>query len=186
MLGENGNIYYYPLFSLFYQMVLPTTLKRRHSLKGGNILPIIKKLRQGDGNPKEYARVTAGRRTEDMALEDLKVHFENITGEDPREILRMAAKDYTLQEMRLLLHHTIIQANEAGQPRGQDLREVVSKCFCACFLQVVVCFVLQISIIIDPVYRDSFLGPAAELLGDSKISIYLVNLDYASIWDVHG
>lgn len=49
-------------------MVLPTILKRKHNLKEGNILPVLKKMRMPN-SVKALARVTSTRRTEDMSLE---------------------------------------------------------------------------------------------------------------------
>ena len=114
-------------------MVLPTILKKRHSLKDRNILPLIKKVKGEASSPTEYARVQTSKRTEEMPLEELKGLFDGITGEDAREILKMCEKDFTPESMRLLLHHTIIFANEFGQPKGQELREV------SCFLFSVDC-----------------------------------------------
>ena len=109
-------------------MVLPTILKKRHSLKDRNILPLIKKVKGEASSPTEYARVQTSKRTEEMPLEELKGLFDGITGEDAREILKMCEKDFTPESMRLLLHHTIIFANEFGQPKGQELREVSLFC----------------------------------------------------------
>ena len=59
-----------------------------------------------------------------MQLEELKGLFDGITGEEAREILKMCEKDFTPEFMRLLLHHTIIFANEFGQLKGQAVQEV--------------------------------------------------------------
>ena len=62
-------------FFIKFQMVLPTTLKRKHSLKDINILPLIKKVRAEAGQRvPEYARVQVSKRTEEMPLEELKGH----------------------------------------------------------------------------------------------------------------
>ena len=50
-------------------MVLPTTIKRKHSLKDINILPLIKKVRAEAGQRvPEYARMQMSKRTEEMPL----------------------------------------------------------------------------------------------------------------------
>ena len=110
---------------LFFRMVLPTVLKKKHSLKDVNILILIKRVRTETGQPKEYARILTSKRTEEMPLEELRGHFEGITGEDSRDILKMCDLDFTGDSRRLLLHHTIKFANEFGQPKGQELREVL-------------------------------------------------------------
>ena len=69
---------------LFFQMVLQTVLKKKHSLKDVNILPLIKRVRTETGQPKEYACILSSKRTEEMHLEELRGHFEGLTGEDSR------------------------------------------------------------------------------------------------------
>ena len=77
------------------------------------------------GQPKEYAHVLTLKRTEEMPLEELCGNFEGITGKDSQNILKMCDLVYTGESHRLLLHHTIKHANEFGQPKGQELLEVL-------------------------------------------------------------
>lgn len=51
-------------------MVGYTTLRKRHSLKGMKLLPVIRRVREtsGDELSKEWARVSAGKPTGDMGL----------------------------------------------------------------------------------------------------------------------
>ena len=107
------------------QMVQPTTLKRKHSLKDVNILPLIKRIRaEADQRIAEYARIQVAKRTEETPAEELKGHFEGLTGEDAKDFLTMCGLDYTAENLRILVHHTIIFANEFGHPKGQELRAV--------------------------------------------------------------
>ena len=63
-------------FFINFQMVLPTALKRKLSLKDVNILPLMKKVRAEVGQRvAEYARMQVSRRTEEMPLEELKRTF---------------------------------------------------------------------------------------------------------------
>ena len=58
-------------------MVLPTILKRRHSLKGVKLLQAIKKIKLGQPESlKEYARIQ-----KDIKTEELGVHVKELTGE---------------------------------------------------------------------------------------------------------
>lgn len=62
-------------------MVLPTVLRKRHSLKGIKLIPAIKKIRAGQPESlKEFARISKELRTEEMTLEDVGVHVKNLTG----------------------------------------------------------------------------------------------------------
>ena len=64
------------------QMVLPTILKRRHSLKGVKLLQAIKKTKLGQHESlKEHARIQKDIKTEELTLEDIWVHVKELTGE---------------------------------------------------------------------------------------------------------
>ena len=54
--------------SVLADMVQPTVLKRRHSLKGSNLLPLVKKIRDAPV-PKQTARMVATQSLESMANE---------------------------------------------------------------------------------------------------------------------
>ena len=62
-------------------------------------------------------------------------HFDGLTGEDSREILKLCDLEYSAEDMRCLVHHSIMFANEFGPPKGQELR-LVSFLF---FLSLQVC-----------------------------------------------
>ena len=108
-----------------------TVLKRKHSLKGKNIFPLLKRLRDNKGDvPSSFARLAQQQRTEEMSKEECMKSFKEITGEKPEEFMDMAGVECTERNARLLLHFTIIFANESGQP-GQALgaTETVSLLF---------------------------------------------------------
>ena len=63
-------------FYIKFQMILPTTIKRKHSVKDINILPLIKKVRAEAGRRvPEYARMEVSKRTEEMPLRGLWYDF---------------------------------------------------------------------------------------------------------------
>ncbi|XP_033744137.1 uncharacterized protein LOC117330027 [Pecten maximus] len=104
-------------------MVLPTTLKKRHTLKGRNVLPAIRRLQEG-APVKALARMMAGRKTEDLSMRDVEKYVNELTDESLSDLLELAGKNKEdISEARLLLHYLIVLANEKGQPQGQDLLE---------------------------------------------------------------
>ena len=61
-----------------------TVLKRKHSLKGKNIFPLLKRLRDNKGDvPSSFARLAQQQRTEEMSKEEcmksFKVYFNIYT-----------------------------------------------------------------------------------------------------------
>lgn len=108
------------------QMVLPTVFKRKHSLKGKQLLPVIRKLRdiQDAHGIKQLARTSSARRTENMSNEDVLKAGEDLTGENGIELLELTGKDPNDEDFaKLLLHVCILHANEKGQPEGQNLQD---------------------------------------------------------------
>ncbi|XP_069115338.1 uncharacterized protein [Argopecten irradians] len=107
-------------------MVLPTTLKKRHSLKTLSLMPAIRRLKddQAVGAIKEFARIVAVRKTEELSLRDVTKYIMDLTGEPLSELLQMAGKEEDdVEAARALLHFCILLANEKGQPTGQVLRD---------------------------------------------------------------
>lgn len=105
-------------------MVLPAVLKKKHTLKGVRLLPIIKRVKTGQPTSlKEYARVQKDVKTEGLGRDEIAQHVLNITGEELGEILQLADRDDTIEEARWVLHCIILYANEYGQPSGQNLSE---------------------------------------------------------------
>lgn len=109
-------------------MVLPAVLKRRHSLRDKNILPVIKRIRSGQPSGlKELARVNKDKKTETFTLDVVNEHVLEITGEQVGELLMLAGREETVEEARWALHCVVLYANEFGQPNGQDLNDQVCR-----------------------------------------------------------
>lgn len=110
----------------------PPVLKRRHSLAGKNILPVKRKVRGFRGDRvQNIARVRNNLNTEELLMAELSTLFGELTGENEREVLAMAGREHTEGNLRILLHCSILQANETGEPNGQGLRHVCYTCiFC--------------------------------------------------------
>ncbi|XP_052716245.1 uncharacterized protein LOC128188950 isoform X2 [Crassostrea angulata] len=103
-------------------MVQPTVLRKRHSLKGLKLLPVIKKVKGGRPEGlKEFARMSKEKKTDVLELEEIENIVNSLTGENMIELLELAGRDIDVNEARWLLHCLIIFANEVGQPRGQAL-----------------------------------------------------------------
>ncbi|CAC5394879.1 unnamed protein product [Mytilus coruscus] len=104
-----------------------TYLKRRHDLKSVNNmgLKLLKKCKDIRIPPRtELGRVKSLVRTEDLSDDDCKRHFTSITGEDAAQILELATAPVNGDNLKKLLHVTVILANEIGKPAGEDLRHV--------------------------------------------------------------
>lgn len=110
---------------MYFQMPGVTTLKRRHSLVGKNMMPILKKLKSFRGDKvTSCARIKSATPTEELAQNELCKQFRDLTGEDEKEMLEMAGREINDNNLRLLLHFSIIYANENGHPEGQDMQTV--------------------------------------------------------------
>ncbi|KAJ8303084.1 hypothetical protein KUTeg_019480 [Tegillarca granosa] len=99
-------------------------LKKKHSLKGKTLLLVIRQLKNVDpSSMREYARVNASKSIEDMDFNDVIKHIKESVDDNttPEEILEFARKEANLQNYKFLLHILILQSNEFGQPKGQDL-----------------------------------------------------------------
>ena len=97
-------------------------LKLRHSLKGKNLLPVAVKAKAAGGTtPTEFARLKRDHPLERYTLDELVDEFERLTGEDVGDIFMMAGFDATVDNMRLVMHFAIIQANLVGAPKGKAL-----------------------------------------------------------------
>ncbi|XP_065932254.1 uncharacterized protein [Magallana gigas] len=106
-------------------MVQPVVLKKRHSLKGLNLLPVIRKVKDGRlENVKELARLSVGKRTEALQLKDIAKAVMEMTGEPMDELLELAGRDIRdYDAAKLLLHYCVLAANERGQHKGQVLHD---------------------------------------------------------------
>ena len=102
-----------------------TVLKKKHSLVGKSAGVTLMKRFKEFAVPRgefTYAKVASNKKTEDMALADLKQTFTTLTGESADDLLELLGQQVNEATLRRLLHVTIILCNEMGQPDGQDLR----------------------------------------------------------------
>ncbi|XP_076113361.1 uncharacterized protein LOC143081012 [Mytilus galloprovincialis] len=105
-------------------MVLPTCLKRRHSLKGVRLVAAIKRIRGGQPQGlKEFARFQKDNKLDNLSMDDLRQQVLDLTGAELQDLLQFANKDNTVEEARWATHCLILYANEYGQPSGQDLTQ---------------------------------------------------------------
>jgi hypothetical protein len=73
--------------------MVPKVLKKRHSLKGLSLLPIIRQLREAEPNSiKEYARISAAKQTEIMLEREVIKAVLDITGEPATDLLELAGE----------------------------------------------------------------------------------------------
>ncbi|XP_061169412.1 uncharacterized protein LOC133178716 [Saccostrea echinata] len=98
----------------------PAVLRKRHSLRGKDIFPLIKRVRAAEEPDGTLARVKMNTPVESMGREEMNAAFEGLTGESAEECLQMVGGRQE-DDLRKLLHYTILYANEVGQPDGQDL-----------------------------------------------------------------
>lgn len=101
----------------------PTVLKKRHSLVGKNILPIVRKLRDSNLSIVNYARFRMNIPLESMPDDEIINSFRELTGESEKECIEMSGKDVSSDTLRALSHFSILHANEFGQPSGQSLQD---------------------------------------------------------------
>ena len=70
---------------VFIQMVQPTVLKRRHSLKGKNLLLMIDSLKENKRGKleslKEFVRVNKDTKTDKMSIDEIGKAVKDIMGE---------------------------------------------------------------------------------------------------------
>ena len=100
----------------------PTVLKKRHTLKGKNLLPLalrFKTVEEPFDQP--LARPKMNKTLESMSGADLRLFFFDLTGTSEKDILGMAEKPATEDNLRVLAHLAIVYANECGEPVGQEL-----------------------------------------------------------------
>ncbi|XP_062602975.1 uncharacterized protein LOC134264730 [Saccostrea cucullata] len=99
----------------------PPILKRRHTLVGKNILPVVKKVKNYAGQRLNFAKLKSTMPIEELSEGELAQKFKDLTSEKACDILEMAAKEISAENLRVLLHFTILHANETGAPDGQQL-----------------------------------------------------------------
>ena len=76
-------------------MVQPTVLRKKHSLKGVKLLPVLKKIRGGKPEGlKEFSRVSKDKKTENLEFEEIEILVNTLTGENVVELLELAGLQY--------------------------------------------------------------------------------------------
>ena len=99
-------------------------LRRRRDLAGKPVvIQLIRRLRDAPQVDGPLAKLARDQRTEDLSEEDLMNAIRRLTGENPEELLQMAGRDNSKEELQYALHHTIIMCNEMGQPLEQEPNE---------------------------------------------------------------
>lgn len=102
----------------------PAVLRKRHTLTGKDIFPLIKRVRGAESPAGPLARLKMNAPTETMTISEMKTAFRELSGESLEECLQMVGDTANIEEgMKKLLHYAIIYANEVGQPDGQDISQ---------------------------------------------------------------
>lgn len=85
---------------------------------------MVLRFKNQDGDlPHQLARVKINSATENMSREDLITTFRELTGVSEKDVMEMANKEPSDDNLKLLLHTSILYANEVGEPQGQVLEE---------------------------------------------------------------
>lgn len=100
---------------------MAAVLRKRHTLKGKSVVPLVKRLRHPD-RVANLARLARDVPTEQMTRRDLVTAVTRVTGEEPIDLWEMAGHETepTDEELRIVLHHSITIANELGQPLNRE------------------------------------------------------------------
>lgn len=92
------------------------------------MLPVIKNLRGLDQPVAKFARYKINTPLEEMEIGQVVSAFREQTGDSEKDCLEMAGEENTEGNLKCLLHFAIIQANEFGQPYGQNLETIEDQC----------------------------------------------------------
>ena len=87
------------------------------------VIKLVRRLRDAPQVEGPLAKLARDQRTEDLSEEDLMNAIRRLTGENP-ELLQMAGRDNSKEELQYALHHTIITCNETGQPLESETNEL--------------------------------------------------------------
>ncbi|CAC5387837.1 unnamed protein product [Mytilus coruscus] len=102
-------------------------LKKMYDLKSVHNmgLKLLKKFKNIRISPRsELGSVKSLVRTEDLTDDERKRYFTSITGDDAAQILELAAAPVNGENLKKVLHVTVIPSTEIVQPAGEDLRHV--------------------------------------------------------------
>lgn len=83
----------------------PVVLKRWHSLKGKNLIPIVRKMKNGRERISQLARVKSNTLTEEMSKKELVAAFTEITGED--EVVMLQGGVWDESKEFIALHNCV-------------------------------------------------------------------------------
>lgn len=86
----------------------PAILKRRHSLVGRNILPVVKKMRTYAGQRLNWCKLKSNMALEELSNAELASKFKDLTNESAEDILEMSIKNLSTINQKSLLHYTIL------------------------------------------------------------------------------
>ncbi|VDI23460.1 Hypothetical predicted protein [Mytilus galloprovincialis] len=97
-------------------------LKPNCSLAGKSLIPIILRVKNADAEAVlELSRLKKDEPLESLTKVELIAQFEKLTGESVKDVLIvLCGKDDNIENMRLLVHESILLANSVGA-RGQRL-----------------------------------------------------------------
>ena len=82
------------------------------------MVPLVRRIRELGQPQGTWARLARDQRLEDLSQEDIKAAVRRVVGETAEDLLQMAGANLppTMEELRTVLHHSIVLANEVGQP----------------------------------------------------------------------
>ena len=70
-------------------MVQPITLKKRHSLKGLTLFPVLRKMKERGGSVEKYARISSTKKTDTLTSRNIGKAITDITGEPMDELIEL-------------------------------------------------------------------------------------------------
>ena len=94
-------------------------LKKRHSLHGKNLLPLIMRFKDADIDSSlddELTRLKEEHTLDKYSLEELEAEFHLLCGERAGDICKLAAKHGDKESVMVLMSLAIHLANEIGAP----------------------------------------------------------------------
>ncbi|CAG2211261.1 unnamed protein product [Mytilus edulis] len=105
-----------------YVEAMAQVLKPNCSLAGKSLIPIILRVKNADAEAVlELSRLKKDEPLESLTKVELIAQFEKLTGESVKDVLIvLCGKDDNIENVRLLVHESILLANSVGA-RGQRL-----------------------------------------------------------------
>ena len=87
-------------------------------------MPLAVQFRHHDGQIQQYARPKMNKCLDTMPADELISVFRDITGSSEKDKFELSGKQISDDTLRLLVHLTVVYANEHGQPTGQELVDI--------------------------------------------------------------